>query len=211
VARPREFDIDAVLDCATRLFWQRGYGGTSLADIEAATGLSRTSIYAAFGDKEGLFVSVVGYYDMHYAAQLRAALCRAATARAGIDAYFERLLAAFADPDLPLGCLVTNVAVEGDRGATRLGRRIAASIALTEDAFHALLRRGQLAGEVAPLADARAVARQFVAVTHGLSVLAKASAQPSVLHDVVRTTLAAMRPLLFRDPPETALAGAAAG
>lgn len=189
-----------------RLFWQRGYAGTSLAEIEAATGLSRPSIYAAFGDKEGLFLQVVDYYDAHYSARLRAALCRAATACAGVDAYFVRLLAAFADPDLPLGCLVTNAAVEGDRGATRLGRKIAASIALTEDAFYARLRRGQIDGEVASRADARAAARQFVAVTQGLSVLAKASAQPSVLQDVVRITLASMRPMLFDAQPARRLA-----
>lgn len=211
MARPRAFDIDTVLEGATRLFWQRGYAGTSLSDIEAATGIGRTSIYAAFGDKEGLFLRVVDHYDMHYSAQLRTVLCRAATARAGIDAYFARLLAAFADPDLPLGCLVTNVAVEGDRGATRLGRKIASSIALTEDAFYARLRRGQVDGEIVPPIDARAVARQFVAVTQGLSVLAKASAQPSVLQDVVRTTQAAMRPMLFVERPAVVLAGAHAG
>ncbi len=211
VARPREFDIEAVLEHATRLFWQRGYAGTSLAEIEAATGLSRTSIYAAFDDKEGLFLQVVDHYDRHYSAQLRAALCRAPTARAGIDAWFARLLAAFADPDLPLGCLVTNVAVEGDRGESRLGRKIAASIALGEDAFYARLRRGQIEGDVAPEIDARAAARHLVAVTQGLSVLAKASGQPSVLQDVARTTLAALRPLLFREPAAGTLAASRAG
>ncbi len=178
-----------------RLFWQRGYGGVSFADLEAATGISRTSIYAAWGDKEGLFVAVVDHYDSHYSAQLRVALRAAPTAWTGIEAYFARLLAAFADPALPLGCLVTNVAVEGDRGQSRLGRRIAASLALAEDAFAETLCRAQSHGELSPEADARALARQLVAVTHGLSVLAKASLDGALLRDVIASTLAALRPM----------------
>lgn len=147
-ARPREFDIEVVLERATRLFRQRGYAGTPLAAIEAATGLSRTSIHAAFGDKEGRFLQVVDHDDRHDSAQLRTALCRAATARAGVDPWFARLLEAFADPELPLGRLVTTVAVEGDRGESRLGRKIATSFALGEDAF-CTRRRGQIEGDVA--------------------------------------------------------------
>jgi TetR/AcrR family transcriptional repressor of nem operon len=202
MARPRAFNEREVLDRAMRLFWQRGYGGVSFSDLEAATGILRTSIYAAYGDKEGLFLAVVDHYDAHYSAQLRAALRAAPTAWAGTEAYFARLLAAFADPALPLGCLVTNVAVEGDRGQSRLGQRIAASIRLAEDAFADVFARAQARAELAAEADARALARQLVAVTHGLSVLAKASGDAATLADVARGTLAALRPL-FR--PEAAV------
>ena len=201
MARPRAFNEREVLERAMRLFWQRGYGGVSFADLEAATGILRTSIYAAYGDKEGLFIAVVDHYDAHYSAQLRAALRAAPTAWEGIGAYFARLLEAFADPALPLGCLVTNVAVEGDRGQSRLGRRIAASIALAEDAFVELLTRAQARGELLPEADARALARHLVAVTHGMSVLAKASGDRAALADVVASTRAALRPL-FRTTAE---------
>ena len=177
---PRAFNEAEVLDRAMRLFWQRGYGGVRFADLEAATGIVRTSIYAAYGDKEGLFLAVVDHYDAHYSAQLRAAVRGAPTAWAGVQDYFVRLLAAFADPTLPLGCLVTNVAVEGDRGQSRLGRRIAASIVLAEDAFVETFGRAQARGELTTDADPRALARHLVAVTHGLSVLAKASGDASV-------------------------------
>ena len=195
MARPRAFDEREVLERATRLFWQRGYGGVSFADLEAATGILRTSIYAAYGDKEGLFIAVVDHYDAHYSAQLRAALRAAPTAWAGVEGYFARLLAAFADPALPLGCLVTNVAVEGDRGQSRIGRRIAASIGLAEAAFVDVLGRAQARGEFSAEADPRALARHLVAVTHGLAVLAKAFGDRAALADVERATLAALRPL----------------
>jgi TetR/AcrR family transcriptional repressor of nem operon len=190
MARQREFDTAEVLDRATRLFWRRGYAGTSLNDLEAETGIGRTSIYAAFGGKEGLFLEVVDHYDAIYSIKLRRALAAGDSVRTAIRRYFEELLAAFADPDLPLGCLITNVAVEGDKGASRLGRKIAASIGRTEDLFFRLIRSGQLNGEVDASVDARALARYFVATTHGLSTIAKGLPNASAQKDVVTVVLA---------------------
>ena len=189
MSRPREFDKADVLDRATRLFWRRGYGGTSLNDLEAEMGIGRTSIYGTFGGKEGLFLEVVDHYDATYSAKLRAELRAGGGLRPSIERYFAELLAAFADPDLPLGCLITNVAVEGDRGATRLGRKIAMSIARTEDVFYQLLREGQANGDVELAVDARALARFFVTITHGLSTLAKGLPNTSSLQDVVGVIL----------------------
>lgn len=187
--RPREFDAGEVLDRATRLFWERGFAGTSLHDLEAVMGIGRTSIYAAFGDKEELFLKVVDHYDATYSAQLREALSGGQTVLEAVRDYFDGLLAAFENPDLPTGCLVTNVAVEGDRATTRLGRKIAASIARTEDAFYHLLREGQATGEVDLSVDIRALSRYLVAATHGLSVLAKALPNTPALRDIVAVIL----------------------
>ena len=136
MARPKEFDRNKVLDRATRLFWERGFGGTSISDLEAAMGIGRTSIYAAFGAKEDLFMAAIDHYDATYSIKLRNALNSGLPVRQAIVLYFDELMTAFSDPDLPLGCLVTNVAVEGDRGTTRMGRRIAASITRAEDTFY---------------------------------------------------------------------------
>lgn len=196
MSRPREFDRAEVLDRATRVFWRRGYGGTSLNELETEMGIGRTSIYGTFGGKEGLFLEVVDHYDATYSVKLRTALKAGGTVREKVERYFAELLAAFADPDLPLGCLITNVAIEGDRGATRLGRKIASSIGRTEDVFYQLLRKGQASGEVERAVDARALARYFVTITHGLSTLAKGLPHGSVLSDVAGVILGDLDVLL---------------
>jgi AcrR family transcriptional regulator len=192
MARPTEFDRDKVLDRATRLFWERGFGGTSISDLEAAMGIGRTSIYAAFGAKEDLFMAAIDHYDATYSIKLRKALESGLPVGAAVEAYFEELMIAFSDPDLPLGCLVTNVAVEGDRGTTRMGRRIAASITRAEDTFYRVLRNAQSDGSIDPRADVRAIGRYLVASTHGLSALAKALADINALRDVVAVILASL-------------------
>jgi TetR/AcrR family transcriptional repressor of nem operon len=189
MARPKEFERDKVLDRATRLFWERGFAGASISDLEAAMGIGRTSIYASFGAKEDLFMAAIDHYDATYSIKLRNALNSGLPVRQAIALYFEELMIAFADPDLPLGCLVTNVAVEGDRGTTRMGRRIAASITRAEDTFYRLLRDAQMGGDIDPRADARAISRYLVMSTHGLSALAKAISDVNALREVVGVIL----------------------
>ena len=166
-----------------------GFAGASISDLEAAMGIGRTSIYAAFGAKEDLFMAAIDHYDATYSIKLRDALTSGLPLREAIGLYFEELMTAFSDPDLPLGCLVTNVAVEGDRGTTRMGRRIAASITRTEDTFYRTLRAEQVEGSIDPRADVRAISRFLVSNTHGLSALAKAVADVSALRDVVGVIL----------------------
>jgi TetR/AcrR family transcriptional repressor of nem operon len=192
LARPKEFDREKVLDRATRLFWERGFGGTSISDLEAAMGIGRTSIYAAFGAKEDLFMAAIDHYDATYSIKLRNALNSGLPVRQAIERYFEELMIAFGDPDLPLGCLVTNVAVEGDRGTTRMGRRIAASITRAEDTFYRVLRQAQVEGAIDPRTDVRAIGRYLVASTHGLSALAKATSDIYALRDVVAVILSSV-------------------
>lgn len=201
MARPKEFDHGKVLDRATRLFWERGFGGTSISDLEAAMGIGRTSIYAAFGAKEDLFMAAIDHYDATYSVKLRNALTSGLPLRAAIDLYFEELLKAFGDPDLPLGCLVTNVAVEGDRGTTRMGRRIAASITRAEDTFYRVLREAQIEGAIGPRADVRAIARYLVASTHGLSAIAKALSDINALRDVVGVILSSLDEMFAGNSP----------
>ncbi len=62
MGRPREFDIDEALDCALHVFWSKGYEGTSIAELTEAMGITRPSLYAAFGNKEELFRKALDKY-----------------------------------------------------------------------------------------------------------------------------------------------------
>jgi AcrR family transcriptional regulator len=80
MGRPREFDTDAALEKAMRLFWAKGYEGTSVADLTETLGISKPSLYAAFGDKQSLFRAALERYAAGPALYVAAAL-RKPTAR----------------------------------------------------------------------------------------------------------------------------------
>jgi len=62
VVRPREFILEEVLDKAVETFWSKGYEATSIQDLVENMGIQRGSLYAAFGDKQCLFLTVLDRY-----------------------------------------------------------------------------------------------------------------------------------------------------
>ncbi len=65
VGRPRSFDIEDALKSALEVFWQKGYDSASLNDLTQAMGINKPSLYAAFGNKEQLFIKAIEFYDTH--------------------------------------------------------------------------------------------------------------------------------------------------
>jgi len=63
MGRPRTFDMDQALDQALQVFWEKGYEGTSIADLTEAMGVNPPSLYAAFGNKEKLFKKALDRYE----------------------------------------------------------------------------------------------------------------------------------------------------
>ena len=87
--RPRSFDRDAALERAMEVFWRQGYEATSINDLTAAMGINPPSLYAAFGDKERLFLEAVERYRCGHAAAGDAVLERETTARGAVARLLE--------------------------------------------------------------------------------------------------------------------------
>src|ERR1700739_3819530 len=108
--RPIGFDRDAALEAAMLLFWERGYEGTSMADLTHAMGLNPSSIYAAFGDKHALFQLVVKRY-MELRAQYAVRALEEPTLERFIRALFDNTVAFLTTPGHPPTCMTLAGAV----------------------------------------------------------------------------------------------------
>ena len=61
--RPGSFDREQALDRAMEVFWEKGFEAASLSDLTKAMDINPPSLYAAFGDKEKLFLEAVERYQ----------------------------------------------------------------------------------------------------------------------------------------------------
>jgi len=102
--RPREFSEPEALEAAMRVFWEKGYEGTSLDDLTQAMKINRSSLYSTFADKETLFRKVMERYSAGPMSYLFEAL-RRPRARDVIESLLRGTVHFLADPAHPRGCL----------------------------------------------------------------------------------------------------------
>ena len=156
--RPLTFDRDAVLEEMVRLFWEQGYEGVSLRDLEDRTGLNRSSLYNSFGSKEELFSLALDRYLREVAGRLLVPLEEGTQGLQDIHAFVEALATWFSSPASAPGCLMVNSMVEfgGSREeivqeACRYTDRFRAAASA---ALRRAVRRGELReGAVEPRVD----------------------------------------------------------
>ncbi len=188
MARPREFDEEDVLDKAMTLFWERGYAGTSLGEIEAATRLGRASLYAAFGDKEGLFVKVLERFAARYDS-FAEILAEHEGARRGFEALFDRWFELICASSGPRGCLMQMATTTGALELERAAEVLTASGRATEAVFKSALERAQRNGELPEGASPTLLARYLVVSAQGLSSSARSGLSRRQLEPVVALIL----------------------
>jgi TetR/AcrR family transcriptional repressor of nem operon len=190
--RPKSFDEDAVLDQAVQLFRERGYEGTSLADLEAHLGLGRQSLYNTFGDKQTLFLKALDRYRRDG----EAALAELNAPGAGLDAirsYFHWIVGSLTAPGARTGCLITNTISE--RGSQDAGVLLHCNQArdVLERAFRRALGQGKDRGELASGLDVEAAATLLVVQNYGLTVMAKTGATAEELYAAVEALVAGLK------------------
>lgn len=184
--RPRQFDRDEALRRAMRLFWERGYAATSITDLGAATGLNPPSLYAAFGDKQRLFLEAVDRYQADHGAPDSALLNAGGTARAAIADMLRAAAKSFADPETPHGCMVVLSAQNCSAEASAVQSALREKRTETQRVFQRRLKQGQRDGDVPMTCDTAALARFAMTVLEGLSIQARDGASAKELTAVAQ-------------------------
>ncbi|WP_329149794.1 TetR/AcrR family transcriptional regulator [Streptomyces niveus] len=193
IGRPRGFDTEEALERAMRVFWEQGYEGASLTDLTRAMGINRTSMYAAFGNKEDLFRKSLERYTEGPASYGARAL-REPTARQVATALLNGAVRATTGISSPAGCL----GVQGSLAAGEPGSNARDVLATWREEFVSLLGdRLQQAvdeGDLPPDADAGLLARHLMTVANGIAVQAAGGITRDVLQQVAGMTLRSWPP-----------------
>ena len=186
--RPRGFDTDEALERAMRVFWEQGYEGSSLTDLTRAMGINRTSMYAAFGNKDNLFRRALERYTEGPAEYGTRAL-QEPTARQVATVFLTGSVHATTRPGCPAGCL----GVQGSlaAGATAHDARDAL-IAWRNEGESRLRERFQRAvdeGDLPSDTDSALLARYIMTVSNGVAVQAASGATRDDLQRVADVAL----------------------
>jgi TetR/AcrR family transcriptional repressor of nem operon len=189
MARPREFDPDTALKQAMELFWAKGYKATSLDDLCAATGLGRSSLYAAFGDKHALYLRSLDHYEERSIARVAEAFASPLPMRAALAAFLEKFIDDIVAGPGRRGCFIGNCAAELARDDRAAAARVKRSLARIEATFRDALGRAKKRGELADAADVDALARFLTASVQGLRLVGKANPDRATLKDVAGVIL----------------------
>ncbi len=186
--RPREFDVDQALAAALRVFWSKGYEGASLAELTEAMGITKPSLYAAFGNKEQLFRKALDLYENEKMAFTRAAL-EAPTVKGVAERFMRGAIEVQCSDCEPRGCLgvISSVACGAEAETIRgevIERRRSSRQAII-DRFE----RGKAEGDLPSDTSAEALTDYMLAVMQGMAVQAGSGMNACDLQRVMDVTL----------------------
>src|SRR5580698_5906114 len=189
--RPISFEKDAALEAAMLLFWERGYEGTSMADLTQAMGLNPSSIYAAFGDKHALFQLVVKRY-MELRAQYAVKALEEPTLDRFIRALFDNTVAFLTTPGHPPTCMTLAGAVGCSVNAAPARDLMTEVRRQNEVAIRERLLKARKSGELSKDINVDDYTRYLSSILAGLSIQA---ANGSTKAELKRTSQMALRHL----------------
>ncbi len=188
--RPRMFDVHEALDIALKVFWRKGYEGTSIDDLTGAMGINRPSLYCAFGNKEQLFRKALDRYLGGSAALYGEAIGQL-TARAVAERFLRGMADNLTDPEHPPGCLAVQGALSCGDAADPIRRELTARRAAAEATLRERFERAKAEGDLSPDDDPADLARFLATVAQGMAVQAAGGASRDELRRVAETALQA--------------------
>ncbi|PGS55448.1 TetR/AcrR family transcriptional regulator [Bacillus sp. AFS041924] len=187
MARSKEFEIDAVLLKAMRLFWEQGYEKTSMKDLVSHTGIHKGSMYDTFGDKKTLYFKTLERY-VEFSQQLtKRCMANARSTRESIQLLFEIAIEKL--DEFPEGCMIVNTAVELANHDSEAIDLVHQTWDNFEQLICELIQEGQQTGEFSNTLNAEELSSYFLNALIGLRVMVKTNPDKEKLHKIMEMNL----------------------
>jgi AcrR family transcriptional regulator len=188
--RPRAFDPEIALGRAREAFWDEGFSGTSLDDLSARMGLNRPSLYAAFGDKEALYLKTLRAYLEDRRTLISTVLAAKRPLRETLQMLFSKMIDVFRAGDRGArGCYVVGTAATEAVGNKEVREILEMSVRQLDEAFGKAFSAARKRGELGRDAVPKALALMGTGLVHTLALRARAGQSRAALRAVADAAL----------------------
>ncbi|OYQ31866.1 TetR family transcriptional regulator [Flavobacterium cyanobacteriorum] len=193
MARTKVFNEEEVLGKAVKLFWEKGYNGTSAQDLVDRLGISRSSLYDTYGDKFRLFKRSLLQYRKEFAGSMIEMIHSSDDYEKTLVEVFEYVVTESLQEKFSKGCFMVNSSVEMAPHNPEIAEIVNGNRQDIEDALLQLIKKGQETGQFSKKHGARPLARFIFNTISGLRVTSKSGADKKVFDDIVTIALAALK------------------
>ncbi|MFJ5803072.1 TetR/AcrR family transcriptional regulator [Streptomyces decoyicus] len=190
----KHFNPDIVLDDAIQVFWRQGLPTTGIQALVTATGVSRSSLYATFGSKDGLYAAALDRYIAQHSTPAFAQLSSASSGLTAIEEFFSGLIEVrCSGPVAGWGCMVTNAYAGPECGDPGIRTLLEEHHTTLEAAMRAALTTAHDLGQLQEDGDLDAAAAVLATLAYGVNLRSRAGADAQALTDTVNAALAPLR------------------
>ncbi|MBW4706359.1 TetR/AcrR family transcriptional regulator [Roseobacter sp. YSTF-M11] len=188
----KTFDTEEALTTIMEVFREKGYAGTSLGDLEKATGLPRTSLYNAYGNKNALYDAAIRLHRVKLGYPLLAEL-KHPDIRVALRNMLFKQIEGLSQQDKPVGCLVTNSCADLGALSSDLDDTVREMMEEFEDALKSRFTIALASGDLDPNTDVVSMARYFLSISRVIPLMYRASGDLSYVKQVAETALSVLR------------------
>jgi TetR/AcrR family transcriptional regulator, copper-responsive repressor len=180
--RPRAYDPQDALKRARDVFWVKGYAATSLDDIVEATAMNRPSLYAAFGDKEAIYLAALRMQGDLLVKAVAGAVALDMKLKPFLDLFFDRCIESYlAGANGPRGCFLVGTALTEALVREDVGEAVRDAFGQVDTLLEGRFKAARKAGELPKGADPGALAQLVSATMHELAMYARAGTKRPAL------------------------------
>lgn len=187
----KQFDPDEALGRAMRLFWEKGYAATGVAELQSRMGIGRKSMYDTFGNKRELFIKALQLYSDREVRELFGQLEAPGSPLGNVRRLLRKLQGLHSTPESD-GCLLGVSMAQFRTDDEEMAEVLRHHMRGVEHAFYAAFKRAQQAGELGGRTNIRDLARLYMGIHQGLALIGRVQDAPAVPRSIVNAALAGL-------------------
>ncbi|AAP25000.1 MULTISPECIES: TetR/AcrR family transcriptional regulator [Bacillus] len=189
MGRKISFNKERALNKAMHLFWEKGYDATYISDLIETMGISRSTLYDSFGDKDALFKLVLEQYK-NYGSQKRNLLFSDTNTKESLKSFFYQHIEKCYSDDIPKGCIITNSSLLIGQIDPSIEEILINDFNELEKAFKQVIEEGKKKGEISQEDDTELVAYSLLSLNHSLNLMSMYKKEKKLAYNLVDKAIA---------------------